>query len=78
MPAFEHATFFDLLDHLTSNMLLPFVGLAIAVFAGWTAKDRLLADELRLGPIGTAVLRTLLRYVVPAGILAASLSSLLA
>jgi hypothetical protein len=35
--------------------------------------SRLLAEELRLGPAATAVLRVLLRYVAPLGIAAASL-----
>ncbi len=76
VAAFEQATFFDLLDHLTSNILLPFVGLAIAVFAGWAGKGRFLSEELRLSPPAAATLRAMLRYVVPAGIVAASLSSL--
>jgi len=72
-----NATVFDLLDHLTSNILLPVGGFAIALFAGWAVPDRLLVEELRLTPRGTVALRVVLRYVAPAGILAATLAPLL-
>ena len=71
------ATFFDVLDQLTSNLMLPLGGLAIALFAGWAAPQRLLAEELRLGPTGARALRFALRYVAPLGIAAATLSAIL-
>jgi len=71
------ATFFDLLDQLTSNLMLPLGGLAIALFAGWAAPQRLLAEELRLGPTGARAMRVALRYVAPLGIVAATLSTIL-
>jgi NSS family neurotransmitter:Na+ symporter len=73
LPAFAESTLFDLLDYLTSNILLPVGGLALALFAGWALPHRLLAEELSL-PVGAALwLHRLLRYVVPAGIAAAAL-----
>jgi len=69
---FATATLFDLLDHLTSNVLLPLGGFAIALFAGWVVPYEMLAKELRLTPVGAAVLRFMLRYVAPAGIAAAT------
>jgi neurotransmitter:Na+ symporter, NSS family len=72
----ENATVFDLLDQLTSNLLLPLGGLAIALFAGWAVPDRMLVEELRLGPAGAFALRTVLRYVAPVAIAAAALSAL--
>ncbi|MCK4587213.1 MAG: sodium-dependent transporter, partial [Gammaproteobacteria bacterium] len=42
-------TVFDLLDYLTSNIMLPLGGLFIAVFAGWVMKSSSTADELSLG-----------------------------
>ncbi len=71
------ATFFDLLDQLTSNLMLPLGGLAIALFAGWAAPQRMLAEELRLGPLGAHAMRFALRYVAPLGIVAATLSTIL-
>jgi hypothetical protein len=52
-------------------------GLAIALFAGWAVPDRLLVEELRLTPRGTVALRVVLRYVAPAGIIAATLAPVL-
>ncbi len=77
LEGFERATFFDVLDYLTSNVLLPVGGLGIALFAGWALPDRLLVEELRLGPWGSAVLRTTLRYIAPMGIAAAAIAPLL-
>ena len=73
----EGATFFDLLDWTTSNLMLPVGGLSIAVFAGWAAPAGLLADTLSLGPRGAAVLRFVLRWVAPLGIAAATLAPFL-
>jgi NSS family neurotransmitter:Na+ symporter len=78
LPGFEQATFFDLLDHATSNVLLPLTGFALAVFAGWVAPDELLARELGLGLRGQAWMRRLLRYVVPTAIAATAAAPLLA
>ena len=77
LDGFAQATVFDLLDHLTSNILLPIGGLAIAVFAGWAVPERLLVEELRLTPRGAVALRVALRYVAPVGIAAATLAPLL-
>lgn len=59
------ATVFDLLDYLTSNVLLPVGGLAMALFVGWATSKRLLQEELNTGRAGTWLLRFLLRYVAP-------------
>ena len=74
LAGFAQATFFDLLDHLTSNILLPLGGFAIALFAGWVLPDRVLVEELRLTPAGAYMLRTTLRYIAPVGIAAATLA----
>jgi NSS family neurotransmitter:Na+ symporter len=71
------ATVFDLLDQLTSNLLLPAGGLALALFAGWALPPHILVEELGLGPKGAAALRFVLRYVAPVGIAAAALAPLL-
>jgi NSS family neurotransmitter:Na+ symporter len=72
VPAFSSSTLFDLLDYLTSNVLLPLGGFGLAVFAGWVLPPSVLADELRLGHATTRLLRLLLRYIVPIAIAAAS------
>jgi NSS family neurotransmitter:Na+ symporter len=76
LPAFRSATVFDLLDQLTSNMLLPAGGLGLAILAGWVLPASPLADELRLSHAGAALLRVLLRYVVPCAIVLVALASL--
>jgi len=74
---FERATVFDLLDYLTSNVLLPLGGLAIALFAGWAVPAGLLTEELHLTPATARVLRVLLRYVAPLAIAATAISPFL-
>lgn len=59
-------TFFDLLDFLTSNVMLPLGGLFMAVFAGWLVAREISAQELRLEGSPTFTLwRVLIRYVAP-------------
>jgi len=61
--------FFDLLDILTANFMLPLGGLAIAIFAGWFMARESTRDELAMGD-GPAyrLWRFLIRYVSPAAI----------
>ncbi len=72
-PIFASATFFDLIDYLTSNLLLPAGGVMLACFAGWVLPVRFFADTLDLGKTATRLLRLALRYLVPAGVTAAAL-----
>ena len=43
---FKDSSIFDLLDFLTANIMLPFGGVAIAVFAGWVMSRRSSQEEL--------------------------------
>lgn len=72
-PIFASATFFDILDYATSNILLPLGGFALALFTGWILPGRFLGSALGLGPAGVQLLRAALRYLVPASILAVTL-----
>jgi NSS family neurotransmitter:Na+ symporter len=67
---------FDALDHLTSNVMLPAAGLALALFAGWLLPRSLLVEELGLTPRGAALLGGLLRWATPALIAAVALGSI--
>jgi len=59
-------TFFDLLDYLTANIMLPLGGLAIAVFAAWLMSRESTLDELEMGDhSGYRLWRFLVRYVTP-------------
>jgi len=62
-------TFFDLLDFLTSNIMLPLGGLLIGVFAAWIIKRQSSVEELGMGD-GPAyqAWSILVRYVTPIGV----------
>ena len=77
VPGFGHATVFDLLDYLTSNVLLPLTGLALALLAGWALPERLFTEELHLGARGGRLLRGVLRYIAAPAIAAIGLAALL-
>jgi len=65
IPTFAKSTVFYVLDHLTSNIMLPLGGFALALFAGWKLPARLLAEEIGVGVRKAQLLQCLLRYFVP-------------
>lgn len=70
-------TWFDLLDYLTANVLLPLGGLFIALFTGWVMSRAASRDELRLGDgAGYRSWRFLVRYVSPALVLIVFLNAI--
>lgn len=71
------ASVYELIDQLTSNLLLPLGGLSLAIFGGWIVPASLIETELRYGARATALLRWSLRYPVPLGIAAATLAPLI-
>ena len=77
IPVFAEATVFNLLDHLTSNLLLPLGGIALALFAGYSLPQQLLVDELGLTPRTASVLQALLRLLVPLAIALMTVAPLL-
>ena len=62
-------TFFENLDFLTSNIMLPLGGLLIGVFAAWIIKQQSSMEELGMGK-GPAyqIWSILVRYVTPVGV----------
>lgn len=70
------ATVFDLIDRLTSDLLLPLGGLALAVFTGWVTGGRVVAGELGMSRRGAMLLGGLLRYVVPGVVVATTAAAL--
>ncbi len=63
-------TIFDLLDYLTTNILLPLGGVLIALFAGWFMSRTSVEDEARLSSsLVFTVWRFMIRVVSPAAIL---------
>nr|VFJ54266.1 MAG: neurotransmitter:Na+ symporter, NSS family [Candidatus Kentron sp. DK]VFJ55822.1 MAG: neurotransmitter:Na+ symporter, NSS family [Candidatus Kentron sp. DK] len=60
---------FDLLDYLTSNIMLPLGGLLFALFAGWIMTRNATRDELDMDDyLGYKLWRFLVRYIAPVGI----------
>jgi neurotransmitter:Na+ symporter, NSS family len=74
VPGLTTSTVFDCLDQLTSNLLLPLCGFGLALLGGWVIQASVLAEELRLREPGRRLLRTVLRYVAPVGIAAATVA----
>ena len=62
-------TFFDCLDYLTSNIMLPVGGVLMAVFVGWLMRESSVTDEMAMRNQNYYKLwRILLRYVTPVGV----------
>jgi NSS family neurotransmitter:Na+ symporter len=60
---------FDLLDTLTTRIMLPLSGLLIALFVGWVMKRAHVEDEIGLHGGALAVWFNVVRYVSPVAIL---------
>jgi len=70
-------TFFDGLDYLTSNLLMPLGGLFTVLFTGWVLKRATAEDALDVGQPGLfALWWQTLRWVTPLAILLMFLHSL--
>jgi NSS family neurotransmitter:Na+ symporter len=62
--------FFDSLDYLTANIMLPLGGLLVAIFAGWTMKRTTVEKELNMASYGLYVLWTItVRLISPAAVI---------
>ena len=65
----HQVSFFDSLDYLSANILLPVGALLVAVLCGWVLKQEVTQDELKVGRVGFALWRLPLRYLAPIAIL---------
>lgn len=74
-------TFFNLLDFISSNILLPLGGLLICVYAGWLLDKKILKRQLTNSDsephLLIKIVIFLLRYVAPLAILAIFITGLL-
>ncbi len=63
-------TWFDLLEYLTFNILLPLGGLFIAIFVAWFVSSKTTSEELHTSPdhFSFKLWLFLLRYVTPIGV----------
>jgi NSS family neurotransmitter:Na+ symporter len=61
--------FFDLMDFLTANIMLPLGGVLIAVFVGWRMARGSSVEELAMGDgVAYRTWYLLIRFVAPAGV----------
>jgi NSS family neurotransmitter:Na+ symporter len=59
-------TFFDIVDFIASNVMLPLGGLLIAIFVGWIMRRRDVAEELGMAsPRAFAMWYAVLRFASP-------------
>lgn len=62
-------TFFDLIDYLTANIMLPLGGLAMAIFVGWVMQRKVVTSELNMQEgIGFSIWLFLVKYVTPVAV----------
>jgi len=70
-------TFFDLLDYLTANIMLPLGGLFIAIFAAWVMKDADVREEMAMvNDVGYRLWHFLVRFVTPIGVVIVFLNAI--
>jgi NSS family neurotransmitter:Na+ symporter len=69
-------TFFDLLDYLAANIMLPLGGLFIALFAGWSMARQSSQDEFAMQGQAYRLWRALIRYVAPLAVILVFLNAI--
>ncbi len=73
-------TFFDLLDYVTANIMLPLGGLAICIFTGWVIDREIVKRQISNYGVSKArllgLLLVLIRYVCPVVLLLIFLNSI--
>jgi neurotransmitter:Na+ symporter, NSS family len=63
-------TFFDAVDFLTANIMLPLGGLFIAIFAAWLMKREASMDEFAMGDsLGYRLWLFLVRFITPVAVM---------
>ncbi|MEM9172413.1 MAG: sodium-dependent transporter [Pseudomonadota bacterium] len=62
-------TFFDNVDYLTSNIMLPLGGVLITIFAGWIMSANSTSSELGTNGTVFKLWRFLARFVAPVGVI---------
>jgi NSS family neurotransmitter:Na+ symporter len=62
-------TFFDLMDYVSNNILLPLGGVFIALFAGWAIDQEITRDQLSSSsPLMYSAWRFVTRFIAPAAV----------
>ncbi|MCO6546066.1 MAG: sodium-dependent transporter, partial [Gilliamella sp.] len=60
---------FDLLDYLTSKIMLPVTGLGTVIFGAWMMNQKRIREELNLSDFWFSVWTVLTRYIVPVAVI---------
>ena len=77
IPVFAHKTLFDLLDYVSSNIMMPVGALLTSVLVGWRVSSVFEREELvETTPLARTAMVWLLRYVCPLAILAVFIATL--
>lgn len=66
---FKNYTFFETLDYLTANIMLPLGGLFIAIFAAWLMRESASREEMATYNFIYKSWRFLLRFVTPVAVI---------
>ena len=61
-------TFFDLMDYVSNNILLPLGGVLIALFAGWGIDQQITRDQLAVSPGVYQIWRFVTRFIAPTAV----------
>lgn len=73
---FDDLTFFDTLDYLTANIMLPLGGLFIAIFAAWVMREESTKAELETYPVIYKIWRVLVRFIAPLAVIVVFLNAI--
>lgn len=60
---------FDLLDYLTSKIMLPITGLGTVVFGAWMMNQKRIREELNLNEFWFSIWTVLSRFIVPIAVI---------
>ena len=66
---FENKNFFDTLDFVTANLMLPLGGLFIAIFAAWLMSENSTRDELNTYGFIYELWHFLVKYITPIAVI---------
>jgi neurotransmitter:Na+ symporter, NSS family len=73
---FKDQTFFDTLDYLTANVMLPLGGLFIALFAAWVMKEQSTREELDTYAWIYRIWNFLISYITPLAVIVVFLKAI--
>jgi NSS family neurotransmitter:Na+ symporter len=74
---FADLDFYELVDYLTANIMMPLGGLLLALFVGWRVSPQAVAEELNIeSPVFYKAWYWLLRWVAPLSIAIVFLANL--